>query len=177
MMKIICACIGSLTVVGFAETKTITDIPSNYEHNIKLETNEGNLKKIYTFIETPDDVDSIECLAKNIYFEARGESEDGQIAVANVTLNRVDHPDFPDDICSVVYQKKQFSWTYRLKNKTPKDIKVYKDIYNLAENVYYNQIGDITDGALFFHATRIKPYWSKKMTEVAIIDKHIFYRP
>ena len=51
------------------------------------------------------------------------------------------------------------------------------DIYFIAQSVYYKQIGDVTDGALYYHTKRVKPYWSKEMTRVAMIDQHIFYKP
>ena len=56
------------------------------------------------------DVDEMHCLAKNIYFEARGESIRGKVAVANVTMNRVDSPHYPNTICGVVYQAKHSTW-------------------------------------------------------------------
>ena len=56
------------------------------------------------------DVDEMHCLAKNIYFEARGESNRGKVAVANVTMNRVDSPHYPNSICGVVYQAKHSTW-------------------------------------------------------------------
>ena len=56
------------------------------------------------------DVDEMHCLAKNIYFEARGEGLKGKIAVANVTMNRVDSPKYPNTICGVVYQAKYSKW-------------------------------------------------------------------
>ena len=82
-------------------------------------TNSGKQKTIQIaipseFIESPPvveiDVDEMHCLAKNIYFEARGESIKGKIAVANVTMNRVDSPKYPNTICGVVYQAKYSKW-------------------------------------------------------------------
>ena len=73
----------------------------------------------------PPTVDSKqhECLAMNIYHEARGERMEGQIAVAQVTLNRAAHEEWPSTICDVVYQPKQFSWTHMIKNHTPSESK------------------------------------------------------
>lgn len=184
MMKVMCICIVGLTPVGCTPLENVKSTPEPVV-NIgpynppppPVMNEEENLKLIYAIIETPEDSKSIECLAKNMYFEARGESEIGQIAVANVTLNRTEHPQFPDGVCDVVHQRKQFSWTARKKNKKPTDKKVYNDIYFIAQSVYHKQIGDVTDGALYYHTKRVKPYWSKEMTRVAMIDQHIFYKP
>ena len=64
-----------------------------------------------------------ECLAMNIYHEARGERWEGQIAVAHVTMNRVAHDEWPNNVCDVVYQKKQFSWTHVVKDVKPRERK------------------------------------------------------
>lgn len=118
----------------------------------------------------------IACLAKNVYFEARGESQSGQIAVANVTMNRVNSQHFPDTVCDVVYEPKQFSWTHTVKNHTPQDKEMYQDIYKLAEKVYNGSIADITDGSTFYHADWVNPSWNRVMDRVIQIDTHIFYK-
>lgn len=75
----------------------------------------------------------VDCLAKNIYHEARGESELGQKAVAWVTLNRTENPSFPDTVCGVVLQSHQFSWvTAKLKVKNRE---LYMQIRELAEQM------------------------------------------
>lgn len=183
VMKIMNICIVGLTIVGCTqseddamlgcvmtpETETILST-SNYNEA-------DNLIAIQTMVKETEDLKNIECLAKNIYFEARSESQAGQIAVANVTMNRAESEKFPDSVCGVVYENKQFSWTNSSKNKTPKDKKVYREIYKLAEDVYYSRIVDITEGALFYHADSVKPKWAKKMERIATIDGHIFYKP
>jgi len=129
------------------------------------------------------------CLAKNIYFEARNQSKRGQIAVALVTLNRVNSPDFPDDVCGVVWQSKvvrgrrigQFSWTQDGKSDYPMNHKVWVASYNLAGRLLHQAkskgVMDFTNGALFYHADYIKPKWSSEMQLVAKIDAHKFYKP
>jgi len=68
----------------------------------------------------------IKCLADNIYFEALTESDAGKIAVANVTMNRVKHPAFPNSVCDVVWEPKQFSWTHDGKSDKPDSEKLTK---------------------------------------------------
>lgn len=119
----------------------------------------------------------IKCLADNIYFESSNQSEVGQIAVANVTMNRMYSKHFPNTICDVVWEPKQFSWTHDGKSDVPSDAAKYASIYNLAELVYNHDIPDVTEGATFYHADYVNPPWASAMDEkVAKIDNHIFYR-
>lgn len=115
------------------------------------------------------------CLAKNIYHEARGESEHGKRAVAQVTLNRVKSPKFKNTICGVVYERNQFSWT---KNRTRRwsipSGKAWAESQQLADEILSKgRALDNMDGALFFHSTRIHPRWKKR--RLAIIGNHVFY--
>lgn len=118
----------------------------------------------------------MECLAMNIYHEARGESVIGQIAVAQVTMNRVHHDYFPDDVCSVVWQDYQFSWTNDSLSDNIQDERAYEVALNIADTVYHGEEDDPTDGALFYHATYINaPNWTEHMEVSARIGIHIFY--
>lgn len=118
----------------------------------------------------------IECLATNIYFEALTESEAGQVAVANVTMNRVKSKHFPNSVCEVVWEPKQFSWTHDGKSDRPSSQKKYKEVYEIAKAVYNGDIIDITEGATFYHADYVNPPWAKVMDRVTQIDRHIFYK-
>ena len=138
-----------------------------------------------------------ECLALNIYHESRNQPLAGQIAVALVTLNRVNDERFPDSICEVVYQgpireswrkdgtfypikhKCQFSWWCDGKSDEVTQPKYYKEIQSLVELIMHRgkiNILDFTDGALFYHATYVKPGWAKMKTRTAKIEDHIFYK-
>ena len=116
------------------------------------------------------------CLAMNIYHEARGESIAGQIAVAQVTMNRVEHKSWPDTVCEVVYQKKQFSWTHTIKDTTPYENDAWETAKSIASSVYNDQEDDYVHGAVFYHADYVTPYWAKSYEEVTRIGTHIFYR-
>lgn len=144
----------------------------------------------------------IECMAKNIYFEAKSQSLVGQIAVGLVVLNRVKSKNFPNDVCKVVYQgpvreswktKKypslpkelreyypvrhrcQFSWYCDGFKDTIKEPSVYANILSIATKLM-GDVYDFTDGATHYHATYVSPEWTN--LEVAFtIDDHIFYRP
>ena len=117
------------------------------------------------------------CLALNIYFEARGESTVGQEAVAWVTLNRVVDNEFPRDICKVVWEDSQFSWTQDGKSDRPKDSAAWATAQAIAGEVLqaYGVDRDPTEGATYFHADTVRPGWSRKFDRVVQIDGHIFY--
>jgi N-acetylmuramoyl-L-alanine amidase len=128
---------------------------------------------------------NLTCLARNVYFEARGEPIAGQYAVAEVTMNRRASARFPDSVCSVVYEKRwdpirkryvgAFSWTELEAVPIPMDNE-WKRAWNVAEAVYYQRRAPVLEGALYYHATHIKPQWAKEKQRVARIGKHIFYK-
>ena len=121
----------------------------------------------------------VDCLAENIYYEAGYESRDGKIAVAMVTLNRVQNPQFPKDICSVVKQKVkstcQFSW-FCESDKRIRNNSAYIQAREVALFVYanYEKMHDMTQGALFYHADYVNPRW--KLERTTVIGRHIFYK-
>lgn len=130
-----------------------------------------------------------ECLAKNIYFEARGEPLVGQIAVGQVTINRARSQVFPTDICDVVYQGKynprthqpifkqcQFKWWCDGRPEEITNPKEFYASYELAVKLLEDDIPDITEGATYYHNTSVRPFWTRKMTRTVQIEKHIFYR-
>ena len=130
------------------------------------------------------------CLALNTYHEAKNQSMVGQIAVAEVVMNRVADRRYPNTVCEVVKQgpkykgsdipvrhKCQFSWFCDGKSDLPKNEKAWKKAQDYAYLVLYNRIAiDITEGATHYHAISVNPYWAKTLKRVARIGKHIFYR-
>lgn len=120
----------------------------------------------------------IQCLAKNMYYEARGEGTAGMQAVGHVVMNRVESGKFPSTPCSVVYQKTkstcQFSWVCSRKSGVNRE--QYNTALTLARSIYFGTSSDITRGALYFHASYAKPYWSRVFRRTIKIGNHIFYR-
>lgn len=116
------------------------------------------------------------CLALNIYHEARGEPIMGQIAVAHVTLNRVEDTRWPDNVCDVVYQPKQFSWTHTIKNQTPKSGESWMLAKSLAKDIMRGIDEDNTAGAVYYHADYVNPIWNRELTQTAKIGVHVFYK-
>ena len=127
---------------------------------------------------TPAAKKQVDCLAENIYFEAGYEPDQGKVAVALVTLNRTQDPRFPKDICSVVKQKVnstcQFSWF--CENKRKANTYVFEQSKKVALMVYanYENMRDITKGALYYHADYVNPRW--KLEKTTTIGRHIFYK-
>lgn len=128
-----------------------------------------------------------ECLAKNIYFEAAYEPEEGMVAVAQVTKNRVLHPQYPKTYCGVVWQNNvdkrtgkrvaQFSWTLDGKPDVPHNKDIYKFALEIAEEVLLNQRDSdiIGDDVYNYHAVYVNPRWAKHMNKTAKIGNHLFY--
>ena len=118
------------------------------------------------------------CMAHNIYFEARNESLKGMIAVALVTLERVQDPRYPSDVCAVVYDNKQFSWYWDGLPDRPKNMKAYEEIVLIVDAVMDvdTALYDFTYDSTHYHANYVSPYWKDYMVYKATIDTHIFYR-
>jgi len=125
----------------------------------------------------------LRCLALNIYHEARSQSEIGQEAVAAVTLNRVKSKSFPGSVCKVVKQggqkrnRCQFSWWCDGKSDRATEREAWKKALEIGRESLLGIRDDPTHGALFYHAKRVRPRWSRKFYRTAKIDDHIFYRP
>ncbi|HEY6862830.1 MAG TPA: cell wall hydrolase [Burkholderiales bacterium] len=126
------------------------------------------------------------CLAKNVYYEARGESATGQIAVAEVTMNRLASGRYADSVCGVVYQKNwdpirkryvgAFSWT-ELDELPPLAGDEWLRALTIADAVYRgNEPSVLDDRTMFYHATYIKPDWAHGKRQTARIGGHVFYR-
>ena len=124
----------------------------------------------------------LECLALNVYFEARGEPQEGQAAVAHVVMNRVADGRFPDGVCAVVQQGGtesidcQFSWWCDGLDHRPTHKADWKLARDIARTVYWGWGEDLTGGALWYHATYVKAYWRGQYEKGATIGNHIFYR-
>ena len=146
----------------------------------------------------PEDLksESVECLALNMYHEARGQGTAGELAVTTVVMNRVNDPRFPNTICGVIKQgqtrpswkgtgelipvrnKCQFSWWCDGKSDKPRDKNTYEKMKDFAKTLLSNKLLflDITDGATHYHADYVNPSWAKTKTKTVEIQDHIFYR-
>jgi spore germination cell wall hydrolase CwlJ-like protein len=174
----------NIFVAFFAVLVILFVINSN---NLVKESQEVTLKIPYSAL-TNKAKQQVECLTQNIYFEANNESEEGQLAVAMVTMKRTKSSSFPNNVCGVVRQKTnntcQFSWwcDSKLKEKAIANSynRIEKEKLNkirkVAMQAYlnYEHIEDPTHGAMFYHASYVNPKWNLKKT--VAIGQHIFYR-
>lgn len=125
----------------------------------------------------------LRCLAENIYHEARGEPYAGRVAVAEVTLNRVASPRFPNSVCAVVHQLNRhaatrrqvaaFSWT--LQDVRRPGGAAWERAQQVAAKVYDGEHTPIVPDSLHYHADYVEPRWAQRMTPIETIGNHIFY--
>ena len=141
------------------------------------------------------DYDELECMALNIYHEARGERIEGQVAVSQVVLNRKKSNFFPNTVCGVIKQAKisrwylehhnkavpvrnqcQFSWYCDGKSDSPQDMRAWGHSLTIASQVMRGEHPDMTGGAMFYHAHYVEPYWKHTMLHVGNVGDHLFYK-
>ena len=126
--------------------------------------------------------ESWQCLSEALYFEARGESVQGQFAVAEVILNRVDSAIFPDTVCGVIKQgtgrKYQCQFTYTCDGYDEKihERGAFERVGKVAMIMLNGEPRTLTNGATHYHTTAVRPAWSRKFLRTAKIGVHYFYR-
>lgn len=124
------------------------------------------------------------CLAEALYFEARGETLSGMVAVAEVVLNRVDDGGYPDSVCGVVRQgtggrlhRCQFSYLCDGRPETIDEPAAWDRVGRVARAMLDGAPRRLTLGATHYHADHVRPRWSRKLERTAEIGEHVFYRP
>lgn len=124
----------------------------------------------------------LDCLANNIYFESRNQSDIGMLAVGLVTLTRVESERWSDTVCGVVHARKQFTWTwdekqYKGSKKNHADQMKYLQALNIASRILYGEFDNMKGmfAADHYHTKAVRPSWAKHMAKLAVIDDHIFY--
>ena len=124
-------------------------------------------------------IEAVLCLALNVYFEARSEPINSQFAVAEVTMNRVKSNAYPDSVCEVVWQRKQFSWTHDGKSDKPKNSYAWRLALAVAKSTLSDTNGytsQLPPNTLHYHADYVSPYWVGQYKKVGTIGRHIFYK-
>jgi hypothetical protein len=128
------------------------------------------------------DVRQHDCLSQAIYYEARGESQQGQVAVAEVVMNRVHSPFYPKSICAVVYQGSdrgtgcQFTFTCDGSLASNPRGRAWTQAQRLATAVMLGYTRPITQHATHYHTNAVNPIWSASLIETTTIGSHVFYR-
>ena len=126
--------------------------------------------------------DAITCLARSIYWEAKGKNAADMEAVANVVMNRLGHDGFPDTVCGVVKQGSQskscqFSWWCDGRSDSVQEEVPYAMAKEIARKALNKQLPDRTKGALYFHDRTVKPDWAREYNNPANIGFFRFYKP
>jgi spore germination cell wall hydrolase CwlJ-like protein len=184
-----------LTLAGFAQFNdasmgTVQPEKLSFEYQPQIETGEfldqnttAHFKDYLNTIKVNVDGFDTEahCMAQAIYFEARSEPIEGQLAVAQVVMNRVGDRRYPNSVCAVVFQNErwkhrcQFSFACDGKSDRPRETRAW----NLATKISYVAIADrwqdITKSATHYHADYVQPYWSKSMEKTVVYGQHLFY--
>ena len=123
------------------------------------------------------------CLTEALYFEARGETFKGISAVAEVIVNRKNSRRFPNSVCAVISQGVggkpgcQFSYKCDGRAEVIREPKAYVRVGKIAKLMLEGRLTKVTDGALFYHTTAVRPKWSRKFRRTAKVGVHLFYRP
>ncbi|WP_285712381.1 cell wall hydrolase [Erythrobacter oryzae] len=143
-----------------------------------VETEAGSLHELVGMIDTSAPMsEEMRCLAGAVYFEARGEELAGQLAVAQVIINRTEDGRFPRSYCGVVAQPGQFSF---MRGRRMPAVREGSAAWERAVAVAHIADKGLweseAEGAVFFHARYVKPGWTRNKTRLAQIDTHIFYR-
>ena len=135
----------------------------------------ASLAELVAATPRPAEIDpELRCLAGAVYFESRGESLPGQLAVAHVVINRAQSGRFPKSLCGVVLQKSQFSFVRGGRMPAIRKGAQWDNAVAIAQIARDDSWKNHAPGALFFHARYVSPGWRK--TRIAQIDNHIFYR-
>ena len=126
--------------------------------------------------------DALTCLARTVYWEAKGEDLAAMEAVANVVMNRLASDDFPETVCGVVTQGKdegpcQFSWWCDGNPLEAEEPDRYEITMDVARRALNQELTDHTDGALYFHGQGVSPDWAATFVETTTVGEHVFYRP
>jgi len=126
--------------------------------------------------------DAITCLARSIYWEARGEEAVSMEAVASVVMNRLGHEGFPNTVCGVVMQGHeqgscQFSWWCDGRSDQATDDEAYATAKEIARRALNLQLTDRTGSALYFHHRGVAPSWATEYIKTVEIGEFVFYKP
>ncbi|WP_284123905.1 cell wall hydrolase [Parerythrobacter aestuarii] len=169
------------TVPVFVSEEVVQPIPeSGTEPSVQTEApvDAASLHDLLARMDTPGELSrQMECLAGAIYFESRGEPVNGQLAVAQVIINRAESDVFPSDYCGVVYQKSQFSFVKGGRMpRIARSSASWQNAKKIARIAHEGLWESEAQDSLYFHAKYVKPKWSYRKQTRATIKTHIFYR-
>jgi spore germination cell wall hydrolase CwlJ-like protein len=154
-------------------------------HKVAVEDKENSyqtvpfkLESLYKLPEYTEMTPEVQCLAENIYHEARNQSIEGMAAVAAVTINRKNSKQYPNTICEVVHDPYQFSWVHQNMEKrldNPIERKAWEVSKEIAFMVLNEGVPHDMIGVFHYHADHVTPRWAAVKQEHKRIDNHVFY--
>ncbi len=164
--------------VRFVMNEVVQDLPAQPEETDLNASDAASLRELVGQVDTSGELSrDMMCLAQAVYFESRGEPLDGQLAVARVVINRAESSTFPDDYCSVVTQRAQFSFVRGGQIPAPnRNSAAWTRAKAIARIAHRDLWESPAHDALYFHATYVRPRWAGRMTARATIENHVFYR-
>jgi len=162
----------------YVTTVVFMDIRGDYYSREPVALTSFNPQSLHELPVYRDTSLEVQCLAKNIYHEARNQSVDGMYAVAYVTINRMAATRYPDTICKVVYEPYQFSWTHQnkklnLNNKI--EVAAWKVAVDVAVDAMHNDVPLDMLNVMNYHANYVNPRWTARKRRHSEIQDHIFY--
>lgn len=163
----------------FVEVEVVQELPEETEDDVVADNTDAiSLHQLVADMDGSESMtEEMRCLAGAIYFESRGEPLEGQLAVAQVIINRAESRQFPSSYCGVVYQRAQFSFVRggsmpRIRTGSS----AWKRAQAVARIAHQGLWESEVDDSLYFHAKYVRPGWARKKVARAHIDTHIFYR-
>jgi len=178
--------VGVLSAAEFSTERLTLPTPIEHPHTIASISPLLFDQSRWTYISLADEVN---CMALNLYFEARNQDKIGQIAVGLVTINRVLSAAYPNNICDVVWQRNktkkgkwvaQFSWTLDGLHDDPRELDSWKNSKHIAGAMLLEgdlfTMEDFTNNSTHYHADYVTPFWSKHLQHTITVGNHIFYQ-
>ena len=166
------------TVPVFVSEEVVQPLPVEEEIENAPAPQASSLRAVVRSIDTSAELSNeMECLAGTVYFESRGEPLNGQLAVAQVVINRAESSTFPSSYCGVVYQRSQFSFVRGgSMPRISRSSTAWQNAKAIARIAHEGHWDSEARDSLYFHATYVRPSWSYRKTRRAAINTHIFYR-
>ncbi len=164
---------------SFLSQEIVQQLPEEDKRDEAAKVSDAStLRELVGLVETDEQLtEQMRCLAGAVYFESRGEPLYGQLAVAEVVINRAEDRRWPASYCGVVYQRSQFSFVRGGRMPSINTSSAAWDRAVAVAKIAHNGLWESeASEAVYFHANYVRPRWSRSKTRLAQIDTHIFYR-